>query len=55
MNRLILHDETVRLLENHLAAAAPREEGAFLLLRSGQGHTGTRLLGDELLLPPPDA
>jgi molybdopterin/thiamine biosynthesis adenylyltransferase len=55
MNRLVLLDETVRALEEHLTAAAPREEGAFLLLRSGQGHAGTRLIVSELLLPPPAA
>lgn len=53
MNRLILLDDTVLALEEHLAAAAPREEGAFLLLRSGQGQLGTRLIAGELLLPPP--
>jgi hypothetical protein len=55
MNRLALHDPPTKLLEQHLDASAPLEEGAFYLLREGLGLAGRRLLATELLLPPKGA
>jgi molybdopterin/thiamine biosynthesis adenylyltransferase len=54
MIRLAMPEADVWRLEEHLAAAGPEEDGAFLLLREGAGATGTRLVAEELILPPPD-
>jgi hypothetical protein len=55
MIRLALLEQARDELERLLGASAPREEGAFLLLREGQGRQGTRLLAGDLLVPPADA
>lgn len=55
MIRLALLEQTVRELNWLLAASAPREQGAFCLLRKGRGISGSRLLATGLLLPPADA
>lgn len=55
MIRLALHEPPTRILEQHLRASAPLEDGAFYLLREGRGRDDRRLLASELILPPPDA
>ena len=55
MIRLALLEQARDELERLLRASAPREEGAFLLLRQGKGREGTRLLAGDLLVPPADA
>jgi molybdopterin/thiamine biosynthesis adenylyltransferase len=55
MTRLALHEPPTRILEQHLRASAPLEDGAFYLLREGHGPHDRRLLASELILPPPDA
>jgi molybdopterin/thiamine biosynthesis adenylyltransferase len=51
--RLALHQPLVEQLVPHVQAAAPNEEGAFCLLRSGQGIEDLRLLATDALLPGP--
>jgi molybdopterin-synthase adenylyltransferase len=55
MIRLALRERDVALLEDHLAASSPEEDGAFFLLREGKGALGHRLVASEPILPPPGA
>jgi hypothetical protein len=55
MYRLLIPREIWLQLDSHLRRATPNEDGAFLLVRSGRGATGTRLIAHELLLPAKDA
>ncbi len=55
MIRLALLEEAAGILHHHLWSSAPREEGAFCLLREGRGMTGRRLLATEPFLPWPGA
>jgi hypothetical protein len=55
MNRLALLQVDVDELVDLLNAAAPRESGAFLLLRDGRGIRGRRLLAVDPIFPPDDA
>src|SRR5437667_6707738 len=42
-------------VESFFAAAAPREQGCFLLLREGHGPDGRRLIAIDPILPADDA
>jgi molybdopterin-synthase adenylyltransferase len=55
MIRLALLQTDVDELLDVLAAAAPYESGAFLLLREGRGNSGRRLLAADPIFPPDDA
>ncbi len=55
MIRLAVLEQTVQELSWLFAQSAPREQGAFCLLREGKGELGFRLLATDLLLPPPEA
>ncbi len=55
MNTLVYLDRAAEVITRHLAASAPREEGAFCLLRQGRTAMGTRLLVTDVILPPPGA
>lgn len=55
MIRLTFLRDVVDVLEQHFAARAPREEGAFCLLRAGRGIRGLRLLVKDVILPQPGA
>jgi molybdopterin/thiamine biosynthesis adenylyltransferase len=55
MNRLALLQVDVDELVDLLNAAAPRESGAFFLLREGRGVRGRRLLAVDPVFPPDDA
>ena len=50
--RLALDAETRRRIEMHLHAAAPREGGAYAMVRSAKTAHGTRLVGSQAFLPP---
>lgn len=52
MIRLALLASCVQQVEAHLTGSAPLEEGAFALLRQGNGVDGYRLIGAELIMPP---
>ena len=55
MNRLVLLHIDCDELNDILRAAAPRESGAFFLLREGRGARGRRLLAVDPMFPPEDA
>ena len=55
MIRLALNDAAASLLQSHLLETTGQEQGAFCLVRTGQGHRDTRLLVTEILFPPLDA
>lgn len=55
MIRLALLEETTKTLKEHLLQSGAIEQGAFCLVRQGNGHRGERLLITEALLPPPGA
>jgi hypothetical protein len=52
MDRLVMPAETWLRLQHHLDAAAPREDGAFLLLTVSRSSHGARLLASEYIAPP---
>jgi hypothetical protein len=49
--RLLLPADIWNRLSVHLHAAAPNEDGAFLLVRIGRGATGVRLVVHDVILP----
>lgn len=51
MYRLLIPHQIWGRLDRHLREAAPSEDGAFFLVRSGRGSHSTRLIVHELLLP----
>lgn len=55
MYRVLLPRRLWADLDAHMRAAGRVEDGAFVLVRSGRGTDGVRLIAHELLLPPADA
>jgi len=55
MTRLAFLEAIAKTLKEHLLQSGDNEQGAFCLIRVGNGHSGPRLLATEALLPPPDA
>ncbi|CCF85314.1 ThiF family adenylyltransferase [Nitrolancea hollandica] len=55
MITLTLTAATADALQGHFEASAPREDGAFLLLRQGISAHGVRLMATELIIPPAGA
>lgn len=55
MIRLALLGIDADEISSFLAAAAPQEEGCFLLLREARGRDGRRLVALDPILPPADA
>lgn len=53
MNRLILPENLVNQLANHLEKSLPNEEGAFFTIRHSETVSGSRIVADKLLLPEP--
>lgn len=55
MNRLLIPSELRDAVEAHLGAAAPLEEGLFLLTKPGRAAGGARLVAFEAILPEEDS
>ena len=55
MVRLVFLRSVWEELNRHLRAAAPSEDGAFLLMHVGYGTTSHRLIVPEIVLPPAGA
>lgn len=55
MIRLVVLEEDVAVVNASFAAASPKEQGCFLLLREGRGSEGRRLLSGGVLMPPDNA
>lgn len=55
MNRLAISEHIATELSDFLFKSSPLEQGAFCIIRQGKGHSGTRLLVGEVILPPADA
>lgn len=55
MNRLLVPRELLDIVGQHLDAAAPLEEGLFLLAKSGRTADGVRLVAFDVLLPEADS
>jgi hypothetical protein len=55
MIRLAVLERDAKAVRHLLAAAQPKEQGCFLLLRDGRASEGRRLVALDLLLPPDDA
>lgn len=51
MNRLLVPHELLEVVEKHLNASAPLEEGLFLLAKSGRTAGGIRLVAFDVILP----
>lgn len=51
MNRLLIPGELRDLVEAHLVASAPLEEGLFLLTKLGRTASGVRLIAFDAILP----
>jgi hypothetical protein len=55
MIRLALLEEDAAAVADLFAAASPKEQGCFVLLREGRGREDRRLLSGGVLTPPEDA
>lgn len=55
MNRLLVPRELLDVVEKHLDASAPLEEGLFLLAKSGRTTSGIRMVAFDAILPDDDS
>src|SRR6266571_5756247 len=52
MRRIVWSSIEWRQLRDHLELAGTKEQGAFILIRMGRSTNGSRLLAQQVLLPP---